>query len=292
MKLTTFTLNSVSRVGIITAHGIIDTLSLKQLPASMPEFLTSYLDNPEYIGELVNRNHTYIDIDAVKLEAPVPRPGKFLGIGLNYLDHIEETGKDRPKTPTVFNKQITCVIGPGAPIHKPRVSEQLDYEGELGFVIGKRCRHVPREQAHRVIAGYMAVNDVSVRDWQARTPTMTLGKSFDTHGPTGPWIVTSDEIGDPHKLDIKTRVNNGLRQSSNTRYLLFNCYDLVAYLSTVFTLEPGDIISTGTSCGVGAMMQPPGFLQPGDVVTIEIEKIGLLSNPVIAEPEVNNIWVR
>src|SRR3972149_5551651 len=149
MKLTTFTLNSVSRVGIITAHGIIDTLSLKQLPASMPEFLTSYLDNPEYIGELVNRNHTYIDIDAVKLEAPVPRPGKFLGIGFNYLDHIEETGKDRPKTPTVFNKQITCVIGPGAPIHKPRVSEQLDYEGELGFVIGKRCRHVPREQAHR-----------------------------------------------------------------------------------------------------------------------------------------------
>ena len=284
MKLTTFTHNNLSRVGIITGNGIIDTLNLKLTPSSMPEFLSWYLDNPGLVDELIHRIHTYIDTDAVQLEAPVPRPGKFLGIGLNYLDHIEETGKERPQTPTVFNKQITCVIGPGAPIHKPRVSEQLDYEGELGFVIGKRCRNVPREQAHRVIAGYMAVNDVSVRDWQARSPTMTLGKSFDTHGPTGPWLVTADEIGDPHKLDIKTRVNNEIRQSSNTRHLLFDCYYLVAYLSTVFTLEPGDIITTGTSSGVGAMMQPPGFLQPGDVVTIEIEKIGILSNPVIAEP--------
>ena len=285
MKLTTFTHNNLSRVGIITGNGIIDTLNLKLTPSSMPEFLSWYLDNPGLVDDLIHRIHTYIDTDAVQLEAPVPRPGKFLGIGLNYLDHIEETGKERPQTPTVFNKQITCVIGPGAPIHKPRVSEQLDYEGELGFVIGKHCRNVPREQAHRVIAGYMAVNDVSVRDWQARSPTMTLGKSFDTHGPTGPWLVTADEIGDPHKLDIKTRVNNEIRQSSNTRHLLFDCYYLVAYLSTVFTLEPGDIITTGTSSGVGAMMQPPGFLQPGDVVTIEIEKIGILSNPVIAEPE-------
>jgi len=285
MKFTTFTHNGKTRIGIVNGDEIIDTLEYDNVPVSMNEFLAQDLASSKLLNEIVDDNRTRIAVTDVKLEAPVPRPGKFLGIGLNYLDHIEETGRDRPQTPTVFNKQITCVIGPGAAIQKPRVSDQLDYEGELGIVIGKHCRYVPYERAAEVIAGYMVVNDVSVRDWQALTPTMTLGKSFDTHGPTGPWIVTGDDIGDPHNLDIKTWVNDELRQSSNTRHLLFDCYYLVEYLSKVFTLEPGDIISTGTSSGVGARMTPPGFMQPGDMVTIEIEKIGILSNPVIAEPE-------
>lgn len=285
MKITTFTHNGSTRVGIIDDDEIIDTLAYDAVPRTMNEFLAADLVNSELLGDIINGNHNRIALADIKLEAPVPRPGKFLGIGLNYLDHIQETGRVRPKIPTVFNKQTTCVIGPGAAIHKPEVSGQLDYEGELGIVIGKRCRHVPRDRAAQVIAGYLAVNDVSVRDWQALSPTMTLGKSFDTHGPIGPWIVTGDEIGNPHGLDIKTHVNNELRQSSNTRHLLFDCYFLVEYLSQVFTLEPGDIISTGTSSGVGARMNPPAFMKPGDMVSIEIEKIGILSNPVIDEPK-------
>ena len=285
MKITTFTHKDNTRIGIVSGAEIIDTLAYDAVPRSMIEFLAQDLAGSDLLSDIINSNRKRLALADVKLEAPVPRPGKFFGIGLNYLDHIEETGRERPQTPTVFNKQITCVIGPDAAIHKPAISDQLDYEGELGLVIGKRCRHVPRERAAEVIAGYLAVNDVSVRDWQARSPTMTLGKSFDTHGPIGPWLVTADEIGDPHNLDIKTWVNGELRQSSNTRHLLFDCYYLVEYLSTVFTLEPGDIISTGTSSGVGARMTPPGFMQPGDEVAVEIEKIGILRNPVVAEPD-------
>jgi len=164
------------------------------------------------------------------------------------------------------------------------VSEKLDYEGELGFVIGRRCRHVPKERAREVIAGYLVVNDVSVRDWQARAPTMTLGKSFDTHGPIGPWIVTPDEVPDPHALDLKTWVNGGLRQSSNTHHMIFNCYEQVEVLSTAFTLEPGDIVSTGTCSGVGVLMKPRGYLKIGDVVRVEVEGIGYIENRVIEEP--------
>ena len=285
MKLATFTHDGSTRVGIVTDDEVIDTQQLTGIPDLMTDFLASDLINSDTIRNLANTTIRRIPLDHVVLEAPVLRPPKFLGIGLNYLDHIEETGRDRPSSPAVFNKQSTCVIGTGGVIHIPRVSNQLDYEGELGIVIGKRCRHVPRDRASNVIAGYLVVNDVSVRDWQFRSPTWTLGKSFDTHGPIGPWIVTHDEIGDPHALDIRTWLNDELRQSSNTRNLLFDCYYLIEYLSTVFTLEPGDIITTGTSSGVGALMDPPGFMKPGDVVKIEIEKIGAISNEVIREPE-------
>ena len=183
-----------------------------------------------------------------------------------------------------FNKQTTCVAGPFDPIHLPRVSPLLDYEGELAFVIGRRCRHVPRDRAHEVIAGYLVVNDVSVRDWQLRTPTMTMGKSFDTHGPMGPWLVTPDEIGDPHALELRTWVNGELRQHSNTRHLIYDCFAQVEHLSTAFTLEPGDVVTTGTPAGVGGAMSPPRFLRAGDVVRIEIEKIGAIENRVTEEP--------
>jgi 2-keto-4-pentenoate hydratase/2-oxohepta-3-ene-1,7-dioic acid hydratase in catechol pathway len=224
--------------------------------------------------------------DEVRLLAPV-RPRKFLGIGLNYADHIAESGMDAPEFPVFFNKQVTCVVGPGDDVHMPRVSNLLDYEGELAIVIGRRCRHVTEEEAPEVIAGYTVTNDLSVRDWQLRTPTMTLGKSFDTHGPLGPWVVTPDELGDPHALSIKTWVNDELRQDGNTSEMIYDCFQQVAHLSQAFTLEPGDVIATGTPAGIGAVRQPfpEGLLKVGDTVRVEIERIGTLENTVVQEPD-------
>jgi 2-keto-4-pentenoate hydratase/2-oxohepta-3-ene-1,7-dioic acid hydratase in catechol pathway len=225
-------------------------------------------------------------LDEVRLLAPV-RPRKFLGIGLNYADHIAESGMEAPEFPVFFNKQATCVVGPGDDVHMPRVSNLLDYEGELAIVIGERCRHVSEDRAPDVIAGYTITNDVSVRDWQLRTPTMTLGKSFDTHGPLGPWVVTADELGDPHALAIRTWVNDELRQDGNTRGMIFDCFQQVAHLSEAFTLEPGDVIATGTPAGIGAVRQPfpEGLLKVSDTVRVEIEGIGRLENTVVEEPE-------
>jgi 2-keto-4-pentenoate hydratase/2-oxohepta-3-ene-1,7-dioic acid hydratase in catechol pathway len=222
----------------------------------------------------------------VRLLAPV-HPRKFLGIGLNYADHIAESGMEAPEHPVFFNKQITCVVGPGDDIHMPRVSNLLDYEGELAIVIGTRCRHVPEESAAEVIAGYTIANDVSVRDWQVRSATMTMGKSFDTHGPMGPWIVTAEELGDPHALRIKTYVNDELRQDGSTGEMIYNCFQQVAHLSEAFTLEPGDVIATGTPAGIGAVRQPfpDGLLKVGDTVRVEIDGIGTLENSVVEEPE-------
>jgi 2-keto-4-pentenoate hydratase/2-oxohepta-3-ene-1,7-dioic acid hydratase in catechol pathway len=225
-------------------------------------------------------------LDEVRLLAPV-QPRKFLAIGLNYADHIAESGMQAPEFPIFFNKQVTCVVGPGEDVHMPRVSNLLDYEAELAIVIGTRCRHVPVEQASEMIAGYTITNDLSVRDWQLRTPTMTMGKSFDTHGPLGPWVVTPDELGDPHGLGIRTFVNDEQRQDGNTSEMVFNCFEQVAHLSEAFTLEPGDVIATGTPAGVGAVRQPfpEGLLKVGDVVRIEIDGIGELENTVVEEPE-------
>ncbi|MGQ0802782.1 MAG: fumarylacetoacetate hydrolase family protein [Actinomycetota bacterium] len=220
----------------------------------------------------------------VELLAPIARPPKFLAIGLNYADHMAESGQEAPSFPVFFNKQSTCVIGPGEAIHRPRVSEMLDYEGELGVVIGRRCRHVPAERAHEVVAGYTIVDDVTVRDWQFKAPTWTLGKSFDTHGPTGPWIVTTDELADPHSLQIRTWVNDELRQDASTKEMIFDCFQQIETLSTAFTLESGDLIATGTPAGVGVFRKPPAFLRAGDTVRIEIEGIGTLENPVTDEP--------
>ena len=225
-------------------------------------------------------------LENVRLLTPV-LPRKFLAIGLNYADHVAESGMEAPQFPVFFNKQVTCVVGPGDDVHMPRVSSLLDYEGELAVVIAKRCRHVPVERAHEVIAGYTITNDLSVRDWQLRTPTMTMGKSFDTHGPLGPWIVTQNELGDPHDLQIRTYVNEELRQDGNTREMIYDCYQQVAHLSQAFTLEPGDVIATGTPAGIGAVRQPfpEGLLKVGDVVGVEIEGIGELRNTVVQEPD-------
>ena len=220
---------------------------------------------------------------SVRLDAPIRRPPKFLGIGLNYAAHIEESGRERPEHQVWFNKQATCVIGPGAPIVVPKVSTMVDYEGELGVVIGQRCRTVAREHARDVVAGWTVINDVSARDWQWRVPQWTLGKSFDTHGPMGPALVTIDELEGPDGLSLRTWVNGELRQDANTDDMIFHVWDMIAELSTVFTLEPGDVLATGTPSGCGFAQEPPNFLQGGDVVRIEIERVGVLENPVTAE---------
>jgi 2-keto-4-pentenoate hydratase/2-oxohepta-3-ene-1,7-dioic acid hydratase in catechol pathway len=284
MKLVTFAHDGSTRLGAVVGNEVVDGSAAPGLPRDMLGFLEAGRSALDGLARLIKSGRGRIPLGAVHLGPPVPRPPKFLAIGLNYADHIAETGRERPEFPTFFNKQPTCVNGPYDPIHRPRVSEKLDYEGELGFVIGRRCRHVPKARAREVIAGYLVVNDVSVRDWQARAPTMTLGKSFDTHGPIGPWIVTPDEVPDPHALDLQTWVNGGLRQSSNTRHMIFNCYEQVEVLSTAFTLEPGDLVSTGTCSGVGVLMKPRGYLKIGDVVRVEVEGIGYLENPVIEEP--------
>jgi 2-keto-4-pentenoate hydratase/2-oxohepta-3-ene-1,7-dioic acid hydratase in catechol pathway len=231
-------------------------------------------------------NAPRLPLSDVRLLAPAT-PRKYLGIALNYADHIAEMGMEAPEVPVFFNKQVTCVVGPGADIHMPKVSTFLDYEAELAIVIGKRCRHVPVERAHEVIAGYTCANDVSVRDWQGKAQTMTIGKSFDTHGPLGPWLVTADELGDPNDLAIRCTVNDEPRQDARTSAMVFDCFQQVSHLSEAFTLEPGDTIATGTPSGVGLGRQPvsENLLHVGDTVRVEIEGIGELVNTVVEEPE-------
>jgi 2-keto-4-pentenoate hydratase/2-oxohepta-3-ene-1,7-dioic acid hydratase in catechol pathway len=285
LKLATFTYQGATRIGVVAGDAMVDLAAeAPELPREMAAFLAGGRDAIERARKAADRSAHRISLSQLRLEAPVLRPPEFLAIGLNYADHAAETGAKKPEFPIFFNKQTSCVTGPYDPIHLPRVSAALDYEGELGFVIGRRCRHVPRDRAHEVIAGYLVVHDVSVRDWQFRSPTMTLGKSFDTHGPMGPWIVTPDEVGDPHVLELRTWVNGELRQHSNTRNLIFDCFAQIETLSTVFTLQPGMIVSTGTPAGVAIAMKPPRFLKTGDVVRIEVERVGHLENRVIDEP--------
>lgn len=280
MKLITFKYKNRISIGMVHNQKVTPAWLDDTLPQEMTQFLARGEKSKIKLKALQGKADLLLS--DITLLAPVLTPQKFLGVGLNYADHIEETGLDTPTFPTIFNKQSSCIIGDGDAIHRPSVSDKLDYEGELAIVIGKQCRHVPYEKASNVIAGYTIVNDVSVRDWQVKSPTWTLGKSFDTHGPIGPWIAT--DILDPHHLDLKTWVNNELRQHSNTRHLIFDCYRLVETITSVCTLMPGDIIATGTCSGVGVSMKPRGYLHPGDTVRIEIEGIGTLTNIVIQEP--------
>jgi len=223
-------------------------------------------------------------LEQVELLAPVTAPPKVLAIGLNYRAHVEEMGRELPAHQYWFNKQRTSVNGPSGDIVAPAVSEQLDYEGELGVVIRRRAKSIPAARWLDVVAGFTVVNDVSVRDWQAHSPTFTMGKSFDTHCPLGPWIVTPDEVGDVRNLRLRTWVNGELRQETTTADLIFGPDEMVEYLTTVFPLEPGDVLSTGTPSGVGAGYSPPRWLRPGDVVRVEIDGVGVLENRVLGEP--------
>jgi 2-keto-4-pentenoate hydratase/2-oxohepta-3-ene-1,7-dioic acid hydratase in catechol pathway len=285
MKLATFTHGGSTRIGVAEGDEMID---LAEAAPALPREMISFLEAGSEAMEAARAaiaTGARIPLADVRLEAPIARPPKFLAVGLNYADHVAESGMDTPEHPTIFNKQSTCVTGPTDPVHVPKVSHVLDYEGEFGIVIGRRGRHVSRDDAEDYIAGYLVVNDVTVRDWQFRTPTWTMGKSFDTHGPIGPWIVTTDEIRDPHQLALRTYVNDELRQESNTKQLIFDSFFLIEHFSQAFTLEPGDIIATGTPGGVGILHKPPQLLKAGDVVRVEIDGIGQIENPIIDEPD-------
>ncbi|GIS33219.1 MAG: 5-oxopent-3-ene-1,2,5-tricarboxylate decarboxylase [Gammaproteobacteria bacterium] len=287
MKLITYEKDSKSFIGSIDEGGIVAFANDPSIPKDMLGFLEEGLSSMEKAKSLCADKEIRVALSDVNLKAPISRPPKIIAIGLNYSDHLEEVkaaGReiDKPEVPMIFNKQSLSANGPFSEVHDPSVSEMLDFEGELTIVIGKKCRHVAKEDAHKVIAGYTIANDFSVRDWQLRVPTFTIGKSFDTHCPFGPAIVTPDELTDPHNLDIKTFVNGEERQSSNTKHLMFNCFDLVEHLSTAFTLEPGDLILTGTPGGVGVVEGK--FLKQGDVVKVEIAELGYIENKIIDEP--------
>jgi 2-keto-4-pentenoate hydratase/2-oxohepta-3-ene-1,7-dioic acid hydratase in catechol pathway len=269
-------------LGIVEGEDVVDLFST-EAPAEPAAALAEI--GPEKLAALAT-NAPRLPLSELRLLAPAT-PRKYLAIALNYSDHIAEMGMEPPEVPVFFNKQVTCVVGPGAEIHMPKVSTFLDYEAELAVVIGKRCRHVPAERAHEAIAGYTCANDVSVRDWQGRAQTMTIGKSFDTHGPLGPWLVTGDELGDPQDLRIRCTVNDELRQDARTSEMVFDCFQQVSHLSEAFTLEPGDVIATGTPSGVGLGRRPvrDNLLHVGDTVRVEIEGIGELANTVVEEPE-------
>ena len=282
MKLATFTTtdNPSPRTGIVQAESILD-LSTVGVTSEMKTIIKGGVDIAGL--ERAASGATSLPLADVNLEAPILNPGKILAIGLNYGDHVAESKMEKPAHQMWFNKQHNCINAPYADINLPAVSDKVDYEAELCLVIGRRCKHVPRERAHEVIAGYFCGNDVSVRDWQMRSPTFQIGKSFDTHGPTGPWLVTPDEVEDPHALDIKCVVNGEVRQQSNTKHLIFDCFDAIEHLTQAYVLDVGDILFMGTPGGVGVAMQPPSFMKAGDIVRVEIEKLGHIENTVVPE---------
>ena len=282
MKLATFkAADGLERTGIVVGDGIVE---LTDLAPTMIALITNWDALKSKVAEREADEAPHYKLKDIHLCAPVPRPQKVMAIGLNYADHIAESGAATPEKQIWFAKLGNAVNGPNDPIQMPKVSKAIDWEAEMVFVIGKRCRHVTTERAPDVIFGYACGNDISVRDWQFHTAQWLVGKSFDTHAPIGPWIVTADEIGDPHALGIRCKVNGEIKQNSNTKNLVFNCFDQIAYLSQAMTLEPGDMVFTGTPGGVGQSMKPPQFLKAGDTVRIEIDKIGAIEAKMIAEP--------
>ena len=288
MPIASFSHAGRTRLGKVIGNGIVDlTTAAPQLPTTIKAFLEAGEPAHRLFQAVAADRNDMLPLAEVRLLAPVPNPDKFLGIGMNYREHAAEAARGGIETPphqVWFNKQVSCVNGPFDNVDLPRVSDHLDYEAELAVVIGRECRHVAVEDARSVIGGYMCANDVSVRDWQRRTPTHTLGKSFDTHGPIGPWLVLDDEIDDPHALTLRMFVNGEQRQSGNTGEMIHNIFDQISYLSTVMTLKPGDILATGTPSGVGAAADPPRFLKVGDIMRVEIDGIGHIENRVVAEP--------
>ena len=287
MQLVRFTEGTTTRAGLLSNGGVID-LS-RALPNLPDDTLAIIQSGKSGIQAMLSVAEQPVDfaLEEVTLAAVIKRPPKVIAIGLNYRAHAEESNMAIPEVPLVFTKQSTSVTGPTDPIYWSEDSAALDYEGELALVIGRDCRRVRRDEARDVILGFCVANDVSVRDWQMRgtPPSFTMGKSWDSHCPIGPSIVIDDTI-DPHQLRLRTWVNGALRQDSSTDDLIFDCYQLIEFLSTAFTLEAGDVILTGTPSGVGFAQRPPARLVPGDRVKVEIEGLGHIENPVITEP----IW--
>lgn len=286
MKLARYTAHGTTTIGIVQGDRVID---LQQVLPGAPVTIRAVLAaGPALLSQIaaaLPQAGSGQALADVRLEAPIPDAQKYLAIGMNYHDHAEEAARAGiavPKNQLWFNKQVSCITGPFDPIYKPRVSDKMDYEAELGVVIGKRCRYVSEADARSVVGGYFVCNDVTARDWQFMSPTFTLGKSFDSHGPIGPWITTDDEIADPHALDMRLWVNGEQRQQTSTGGMIYNIWQQIHHLSQVMTLMPGDLIATGTCANVGIALGK--FLRPGDVVRVEIEHLGHIENRVEAEP--------
>ncbi|MGC4028375.1 MAG: fumarylacetoacetate hydrolase family protein [Steroidobacteraceae bacterium] len=283
MRLIRFAAHEGPRNGMVVGDEVVDIAAAGGPTVDMLALIAGGEPMLDALRAVERRAPTHRLAD-LRLLSPVARPGKYLAIGMNYRKHLEEADKlgvARSRYQVWFNKQTSCLAGPFDDID-PGVTEKLDYEVELGVVIGVPAKRVAAGRARDHVFGYFVANDVSARDWQFHSPTFTMGKSFDTHGPIGPWIVTADEVPDPHDLDLRCYVNGELRQSNNTGQMIANIWDQIAYLSSAFTLESGDLIATGTPEGVGVGMEPPRFLQPGDVVRCEIDGIGAIENRVAA----------
>lgn len=282
MKIARYAVAGEERIGLING-GVLDiNRHLANFPRDIVDLIARWSDLEPALRSILNSPSDY-ELSEVRLLAPVPRPSKILGIGLNYADHAAESGLEAPEDQLWFSKSPTSANGPFDPIRLPRVSTQLDYEAELVVVIGTRCRYATEEDAKSAIFGYCAGNDVTVRDWQFKTSQFMLGKSFDSHAPHGPWIVTADEVSPQQGLEISCLVNGEVRQHSNTKNMFFDPVAQVRHLSQVMTLEPGDLLFTGTPEGVGAVRDPPLWLKPGDHVQVEIGGIGTIDNEVVAD---------
>ncbi|MFL5805642.1 MAG: fumarylacetoacetate hydrolase family protein [Roseiflexaceae bacterium] len=289
MQLVTFIYDRAHRLGaLVRRDGRDAVVDLNRADARLPSDMIAFLSGGDTSRALAKQvlaappPEAVLERASVRLAAPIPRPGKIICIGLNYRDHAAESNAPLPEFPVVFAKYANTVIGPGDAIVLPRVTEQVDYEGELGIVIGARVRDVPEDAALACVAGYLPVNDVSARDYQMRTSQWTIGKTFDTFAPMGPALVTADEVPDPHNLDLRVTIGGEVLQDSNTRHLIFSIPQLIAYLSSVMTLDPGDVIASGTPAGVGSARTPKRWLRAGETVCVEIERLGRLENPVVA----------
>lgn len=278
MKLCTYTVEGQTRTGIVVGESVIDT----GVPGTMIDLIRQWdARKPDLEARAAAGGG--IPLASVRLEAPVQRPGKIFAIGLNYADHIAESNMAAPERQVWFTKAQTSVNAPFADIEIAKGTMTTDYEVELVAIVGKGGKHVAAADAPAAIFGYCVGNDVTERMWQHASPQWSLGKSFDTHAPMGPWIVTADELGDPHGLGIRCYVNGEKRQDSNTAHLVFNIWQQVEHLSVGMTLEPGDVLFTGTPGGVGAAMDPRQFLKAGDVVRCEIDGLGHIEGTMVAE---------
>ncbi len=285
MKLVSFVRDGLTHIGALVGEDRVVNFSQADagLPTDMLAFLKGGKATQTAAQKAIDGGAKSVALSDVKLLAPIPNPGKIICIGLNYSDHAAETGQPLPKFPIIFSKYSNTVIATGDNIVLPRVSNEVDYEAELGFVIGKSARYIKAADALDYVAGYLPINDVSARDYQNRTSQWTMGKTFDTFAPMGPALVTSDEIPNPGNLKISLTINGETLQNSNTDKLIFGIPQLIESLSEVMTLEPGDIVSTGTPPGVGMARNPKRYMKAGDVVNITIEGLGTLSNPVVGE---------
>ncbi|BAM92193.1 putative bifunctional enzyme with isomerase/decarboxylase activity [Bradyrhizobium oligotrophicum S58] len=281
MKLVSFVIDGRPGYGAVKGDGVVDLC--RRLPAKSLRALLE-ADALRDAAALLASEQVDYPLDAIAFAPVIPDPGKIICVGLNYRDHVAETGRTVTEKPALFARFPTSQVGHLQPIVRPAVSDHFDYEGELALVIGKAGRHVRREDALTHIAGYSCYNEGSIRDWQRHTSQFLSGKTFDKSGAFGPWLVTADEIPEPSKLTLQTRLNGETVQRTTTDLLITDVPDLIVYCSTIMTLLPGDVIVTGTPGGVGFKRTPPLFMKPGDTVEVEISGIGVLRNPVAAEP--------